>query len=121
MSAAITAVRLAGIDDLPDPGARGFDPSGLGRDTLFVVRRGREVYAYRDACPHFGDTPMAWRKDAYLSGDGLHVMCHAHGAQFDIASGACVLGPCLGQALTRIEVTLTEAGDIYLLPGHAPS
>src|SRR6516225_3643452 len=74
-----TSVRLARIDELPDPGARGFDPEGAGHDTLFVVRRGAAVHAYRDACPHYGDTAMAWRKDAYLNGDGTRIVCHAHG------------------------------------------
>jgi nitrite reductase/ring-hydroxylating ferredoxin subunit len=107
-------VFLARVDELADPGTRGFDPGGSGRDTLFVVRRGEEIYAYRDACPHFGDTPMAWRKDAYLNGEGTRITCHAHGAQFDIASGECVLGPCLGQRLTSVEIDVTGDGDIVL-------
>jgi nitrite reductase/ring-hydroxylating ferredoxin subunit len=109
------AIRLAHIDDLADPGARGFDPFGAGHDTLFVVRRGAGVRAYRDACPHFGDTPMAWRKDAYLSGDGTRIVCSAHGAQFDIASGECMLGPCLGQRLAPVDIDVTSDGDIVLI------
>ena len=108
-------VRLARIDELPDPGAQGFDPDGVGRDTLFVVRRGAQVRAYRDACPHFGDTPMAWRKDAYLNRDGTRIVCHAHGAQFDIASGECLLGPCLGKRLTPVGIEMTSDGDIVLI------
>jgi nitrite reductase/ring-hydroxylating ferredoxin subunit len=106
------------MDDLPDPGARGFDPEGLGRDTLFVVRSGALIHAWRDACPHFGDTPMAWRKDAYLNGDGTRIVCHAHGAQFDIASGECLFGPCLGQRLTPVVIDLTRDGDIVLIATH---
>jgi nitrite reductase/ring-hydroxylating ferredoxin subunit len=45
------------------------------------VRRGEQLHAWRDACPHFGDTPMAWRKDAYLNGDATRIVCHAHGAR----------------------------------------
>jgi nitrite reductase/ring-hydroxylating ferredoxin subunit len=116
MSQRTGPVRLASVDELPDPGTRGFDPDGLGRDTLFVVRRGREIYAYRDACPHFGDTPMAWRKDAYLNGDGTRIVCHAHGAQFDIASGECVIGPCLGKRLTQIAIDVTGDGEIVCIP-----
>ena len=115
MSKRSGAIRLARIDDLADPGARGFDPFGAGRDTLFVVRRGTQVCAYRDACPHFGDTPMAWRKDAYLNGDGTRIVCSAHGAQFDIASGECLLGPCLGQRLTPVDIDITSDGDIVLI------
>jgi len=110
-----TSMRLANVADLPDPGARGFDPCEEGRDTLFVVRRGEVLRAYRDACPHFGGTPMAWRKDAYLNGDGTRIVCHAHGAQFDIASGECLLGPCLGQRLTPVEIEVTSGGEIVLI------
>ena len=115
MSKRLPAIRLAHIGDLRDPGARGFDPDGAGYDTLFVVRHGLELRAYRDACPHFGDTPMAWRKDAYLNADGTRIVCHAHGAQFDIASGKCLLGPCLGQHLQSVEIDVTSDGDIVLI------
>jgi nitrite reductase/ring-hydroxylating ferredoxin subunit len=115
MSRPAPPIRLARIDDLPDPGARGFDPDGTGRDTLFVVRRGAELRAYRDACPHFGDTPMAWRRHAYLNGDGTRIVCHAHGAQFDIASGECLLGPCLGRHLEPVEIEVTSNGDVMLI------
>ena len=114
MSKPFSPIRLAHVDDFPDPGARGFDPRGAGHDTLFVVRRGAVLRAYRDACPHFGDTPMAWRKDAYLNGDGARIVCHAHGAQFDIGSGECLLGPCLGQRLTPVEIEVTSDGDVML-------
>lgn len=52
---------------------------------------------------------MAWRKDAYLNGDKSRIVCHAHGAQFEIDTGHCLLGPCLGKSLTP--VTLEVAGD----------
>ena len=115
MSHRPNSIRLVSVDELPDPGARGFDPDGLGRDTLFVVRRGAQIRAYRDACPHFfGETQMAWRKNAYLNGDGTRIVCYAHGAQFDIATGECLLGPCHGQALTPVEIEVTSDGDIVL-------
>lgn len=113
-----TAVRLAHIDELPDRGARGFDPEGAGRDTMFVVRRGDAVYAFRDACPHYGDTAMAWRKDAYLNGDGTRIVCHAHGAQFDIESGMCLIGPCEGKRLVSLNIDVTEDGDVMLTGPH---
>ena len=122
MSMTAQAIRLARFDDLDDPGSRGFDPAGQGRDTLLLVRRGDEVFAYLDACPHYGGTPMAWRKDAYLNGDGTRIVCHAHGAQFDIATGECLVGPCLGQRLTRLDTAVTEDGDVcVVMPlGSAP-
>lgn len=111
-------VPLCRLRDLTDGRSRGFDPRGIGRDTVFVVRRGEALHAYRDACPHQGGTPMAWRKDAYLNGDGTRIVCHAHGAQFDISSGVCVLGPCLGQALEPVKVEVAEDGTVLLMTDH---
>lgn len=106
-------VRLCRVDELPDGGARGFDPHASGHDTMLVVRQGGRLYGYLDACPHYGGTPMAWRKDAYLNAARDRIVCAAHGAQFDIPSGACTLGPCLGQSLTPVALALKN-GVIHI-------
>ncbi len=106
-------MRLCHIDELPDGGARGFDPHAQGRDTLFVVRRGAALHAWADACPHHG-TPMPWRKDAYLDAAGERIVCFAHGAQFEIDTGRCTLGPCLGQSLTPVAVVMQDNGELHL-------
>ena len=92
---------LCRLDDLADRETRGFDPHGTGQDSLIVVRLGEDVQVYRDACPHQG-TPMAWRRHAYLNAARDRIVCHAHGAQFEIDTGLCVLGPCLGQSLQQV-------------------
>lgn len=108
-------MRLCTLEDLPDGGARGFDTVGEGQSTLFVVRRGDAVYAYRDWCPHQG-VPMAWRKDAYLNGDRTRIVCAAHGAQFEIETGRCTLGPCLGDSLQPVAVQVDASGMISIAP-----
>lgn len=118
MPAPQSPVWLTRLEQLPDPGSQGFDPTGSGQDTLMLVRRGNEVFAYLDACPHFGDTPMAWRKNAYLNGDGSRIVCHAHGALFDIATGECLRGPCLGQSLTQLKAVVAADG---LVGVHLPT
>ena len=106
-------MKLCHWRDLPDGASRGFDPTGRGQDTVLVVRQGDRLYAYADACPHHG-TPMAWRKDHYLNAAGDRIVCAAHGAQFDIDTGQCMLGPCLGDRLTPLPLTLQANGDIHL-------
>jgi nitrite reductase/ring-hydroxylating ferredoxin subunit len=103
---------LCEVAQLPACGARGFDPEGHGRDTLFVVRRGDELRAYRNDCPHWPGSPMAWRKDAYLNADGTRIACHSHGAQFEIDTGLCVAGPCVGQSLDALELCVDEDGTV---------
>ncbi|MES2114145.1 MAG: Rieske (2Fe-2S) protein [Pseudomonadota bacterium] len=107
-------ILLCRLDDLPDGEARGFDPLGGGQDSVLVVRQGGRLHAYRDLCPHYGDTPMAWRRHAYLNAQRSHIVCAAHGALFEIDGGACVRGPCLGQALTPVAVTVGAAGEVWL-------
>lgn len=113
-------IRLCALSDLIGGASRGFDPLEEGGDTLFVVRLGDRVLAYRNACPHVSGAPMAWRKDAYLNGDGSRIVCHAHGAQFDIDSGLCIQGPCIGRSLQRLSIQVDAAGDVCLLlqPGE---
>ena len=107
-------MRLCHLTDLPDGQSRGFDPDGSGQDCVFIVRQGDRLHAWRDACPHHGGTPMAWRKDAYLNAEGSRIVCHAHGAQFDIQTGLCTLGPCLGQSLEPVTLCITASGEIRL-------
>ena len=106
-------MRLCHLEQLPDGGARGFAPQGAGRDTLFVVRRGARLNAYENRCPHL-DTPLPWRKDAYLNAAGDRIVCAAHGALFDIDTGLCTLGPCLGDALTPVPLILHDDGEVHL-------
>ena len=112
--------RLCRLSDLPDGGARGFDPFGRGRDTVFAVRQGGAVRVWADRCPHHG-TPMPWRKDAYLNAAGDRIVCAAHGALFEIHSGLCVQGPCLGDRLRPVPFTLTEAGELLLTAPPSPA
>ncbi len=98
-------VRLCALDELPDPGARGFrfdPPEGAQTDARpfagFVVRRGGEVRGFVDSCPHVG-APLSAGADRYLTRRGDFVMCFNHGALFRPEDGVCVAGPCVGRAL----------------------
>jgi nitrite reductase/ring-hydroxylating ferredoxin subunit len=100
--------------DLGEGQSLGFDPWDEGQDTVLLVRHGGAVHGWRDACPHHGGTPMAWRKNEYLNADRNRIVCAAHGAQFEIGSGKCALGPCLGQALQTVDIFITNEQHIYI-------
>ena len=100
-------------DDLSDPGSRAFAMGG-GDWPLrgFVVRRNGKVFAYVNRCPHAGH-PLNWLPDRFLTPDDTLILCRSHGALFEIATGACVAGPCAGHALTPLSVTL-DGGYVLL-------
>lgn len=95
-------VALCRLDALVEGQARGFDPQGQGTDSLFVLRHGGQLRAYRNLCPHL-QVPLEYRKDRFMSADGQWVICYAHGARFRPEDGTCVHGPCRGQALQALE------------------
>lgn len=107
------AIFLCLQEHIAEGGARGFDPYGQGRDTVLVVRWRGALTAWLNRCPHL-DVAMQYRKDRFMSGDGQHIVCFAHGALFRPDTGACVLGPCLGQALQRQTLTVDEHGGVWL-------
>ncbi len=103
------SVLLCSLDDLDDPGARGFyieDASGVA--AIFVVRRGDNVFGYLNQCPHMG-VSLEWTPDQFLNIDGTLIQCSTHGAQFRIDDGYCVYGPCSGQALAPLALSVDGA------------
>ncbi len=107
---------LCHLDDLPENTARGFPPAPGGFTGLFAVRRGAHVYAYVNACPHIG-VALDWAPDRFLTNDATQIVCATHGALFDIPTGRCTAGPCIGDALEPVPVTI-ENGRI-LVPDDA--
>lgn len=104
-------------DDLEEGRARGLDPWGDGRDTVLALHWRGQVRVYRNLCPHL-DVAMQYRKDRFMSGDGQHIVCFAHGALFRPDNGFCVLGPCLGQSLQALENHIDVEGCIWLVAGQ---
>ena len=99
---------VCALDELADPGARGFT-LGSGDWPLrgFVVRHGNAVFAYVNRCPH-ANFPLNWQPDQFFAPDSSLLMCRMHGALFEVASGACVAGPCAGQALTALPIAVRD-------------
>jgi len=104
---------LCRLDDIPDGGARGF-PAAPGAFTgLFAVRRGGQVFAYVNACPHVG-LPLDPVPDRFLDRKGELIVCAAHGARFRVEDGECTSGPCVGDALERVAVEVVE-GEVRVV------
>jgi nitrite reductase/ring-hydroxylating ferredoxin subunit len=100
--------RLCALEELPDPGARGFRfREGEALFAGFLVRKDGAVAGYVDRCPHAG-WPLAAVDQRFLTRDGAHVLCSGHGALFRPGDGTCVAGPCAGQRLQPWPVAVRE-------------
>jgi len=105
------------LDELPDPGCREFTiGSGDWPFTGFVVRQGDRVFAYQNYCVHVGH-PLNWAPDAFLTKDKGNIICASHGAMYEIESGLCIAGPCLGKTLHPVEVRVRDGTVIV----HGPN
>ena len=105
---------LCALDEIEDGDAKGFTLDD-GRD-VFVVRDGAAVFGYLNSCPHQG-TPLDWTPDKFISEDSGLILCATHGAQFEIADGLCVTGPCEGDRLTPVPVAVDGRGRVVLSNG----
>lgn len=103
---------LCALEDIPDGGAKGVLPDARGRDQGLLVRRGDKVFGYVNNCPHYDRAPLGWKRNEFLNGAKDKIMCSAHGALFRIEDGTCVVGPCLGQSLKPIRITV-EGGQVF--------
>lgn len=104
------------LRDIADGEAKGVCKDENGDCTVFIVRQRDHLFAYRNSCPH-AHRPMEYRRDKFLSADGSAIMCFAHAARFEIETGLCVAGPCVGERLTRVECRLR--GQTVEI-GHVP-
>jgi nitrite reductase/ring-hydroxylating ferredoxin subunit len=100
---------LCRLDDVPDGGSLSLHSND---DELFAVRRGEQLYLYRNNCPH-DNIPLNWEPDRFIDASGTLIECANHGALFVIETGECVAGPCLGDCLTPAPFTLKN-GAAYL-------
>ncbi|MGN7918471.1 Rieske 2Fe-2S domain-containing protein [Lysobacter antibioticus] len=81
-------------------------------ESLLLYRDGEAVRAWLNICPHAGRR-LDWAPGQFLkSKDGL-LVCAAHGASFELQGGQCVAGPCRGEALRAVAVTVRD-GAVWL-------
>ncbi len=74
---------------------------------MFIVRRGDDVWGYINTCPH-QHIPLNYFPDRFVSHDKQFIMCSNHGALFNFDDGYCVSGPCAGESLERVPLTVRD-------------
>lgn len=106
-------ISVCRFDELGDPDSREFRYDGeIGRG--FVVRRGANVVAYQNYCMHVGHA-LNWKPHKFLTGDGKHIICAAHGAMYEIDNGLCVAGPCPGKKLRPLPLEVRDGVVVVLV------
>ena len=109
----MTEIAVGVLDEIEDPGCREFSiGDGDWPFKGFVVRRGDAVFAYQNFCAHVGH-PLNWMPDRFLTKDLTAIMCASHGALYEIDTGLCFAGPCLGKELIKVELAVRD-GVVYV-------
>lgn len=98
---------LGRLDEIEDGKGKRF---GEGADSVIVIRRGDQVYAWTNICPHAG-LPLSLPDGRALVHRDGHLICPVHGASFDVETGACNGGPAAGDSLTAVAVEIVN-GEI---------
>jgi nitrite reductase/ring-hydroxylating ferredoxin subunit len=102
---------LGSLEALPDGEV---SEVGVGSDSVLLLRRGADVRAFRNLCPHQW-LPLTYRSPNVLSADGRRLRCSNHGAEFDVEDGGPVdVGLSCG--LEPIPVQVDLEGRIVLRP-----
>ena len=110
----MTRARLCPLADIADGESNGFVVTRPGgeRVAVLAVRRGAQVFAYVNSCPHTG-APLDFLPGVFLTLDKTLIQCATHGALFRIEDGFCIKGPCAGKSLVPVSVAVKD-GTVHL-------
>ena len=100
---------LCDTDAIEDDGSRAFE---LEKNSLFLVKKRGEFFAYLNQCPHLG-IRLEWVEHRFLDNESSLIQCSTHGALFTIEKGFCVSGPCSGQSLIKVALDVRD-GQIFV-------
>ena len=104
---------LCKTSDIEDPGSKSFDVKTKRKTcSIFVVHKDGEFFAYYNQCPHTGAS-LDWQPDQFLDLDKKLIQCATHDALFIINSGKCIAGPCAGEKLQALALSI-KADQIHL-------
>lgn len=81
-------------------------------ESLLLHRDGDSVRAWLNVCPHAGRR-LDWAPGEFLLSKDGHLVCAAHGASFELQQGECIAGPCRGESLRAVSVTVRD-GKVFL-------
>ena len=109
---------LGRLPDFPDgaAAAAGYRRADGREVAVLVVRRGAELRASLDLCPH-QYLPLTWRGRRVLSADGERLRCSNHGAEFAVEDGRGLSGPGSACGLTSVPLRVDPDGTVRVDDG----
>ena len=110
----MTGVVVCRLADIADGESGSFVVTRPGGERIGVlaVRRGAQIHAYVNSCPHTG-APLDFQAGRFLTLDKSLIQCSTHGALFRIDDGYCLKGPCAGKSLLPVTVAVANE-TVYL-------
>jgi len=99
-------MRICRVSDLQPGRAAGFEiDTPRGPLAILLLHQDGLIRAFENRCPHTG-VGLDWNPGEFMDITGTLLQCATHGALFRPVDGHCIAGPCRGQALRPIRVTL---------------
>lgn len=111
-----TRERLICASDALEEGGKAacFPVPFWGEDAMgFAVRFKGKIHGYLNRCAHVPVT-LDWQEGDFFDLTRQYLLCGTHGAHYEPDTGLCVLGPCNGKYLQKVNVVERD-GNIYIV------
>lgn len=80
-----------------------------------VVCKNGKFFAYENVCQHLAVT-LDLNDGNFFNHDSSFLQCHMHGALYELDTGLCVAGPCIGGRLRTFELDDRGKELVVLVP-----
>ena len=105
-------VELCKLEEIPDNEATGLVAEVDGKQrNIFIIRKGNIVFGYINWCPH-NQVLIDQIPNKFFNSDKTFIQCSKHGALFNIDDGLCIMGPCQGESLKQLNISIN--GDMVV-------
>lgn len=109
----MTEFKVCNRSKIANPGSLEFDlPGSEPARSGFLVQIDGQISAFINSCPHTGAS-LNWQPHQFLDYEQRLIQCALHGAQFRPSDGLCIWGPCNGQSLQSLAVTIRDE-QVYI-------
>jgi nitrite reductase/ring-hydroxylating ferredoxin subunit len=108
---------LGPLHEIPEDRGREY-VFGRGKSafSMFVIRKGSQVWGYLNICPHFS-LPLNYRAGQFMNEDATLIRCSMHFAEFRIEDGFCVSGAAENCYLDPVPLHIDSENRVVIGPG----